>query len=122
MPDPLVRSPSPAAPRPLSPPSQRRGTAPLERPPPVLPSGLGPGAVDGRSFRSVLVEAAARIDTHERAVDAALARARRGAGLSPPELIAVQAGVYRYAHELELATKLVDKASGAVRQTLESQR
>jgi hypothetical protein len=41
---------------------------------------------------------------------------------SQEELIAIQAGVYRYTQELELASKLVDKASGAVKTTLQSQQ
>ena len=42
--------------------------------------------------------------------------------LLPGQLIAIQAGVYRYTQELELASKLVDKATGAVKQTLQSQQ
>ena len=58
----------------------------------------------------------------ERFVDGAIARARRGKDLEPGQLLALQAGVYRYTQELELAAKLVDKATGAVKQTLQSQQ
>ena len=58
----------------------------------------------------------------ERFVDGAIARARRGKNLEPGQLLALQAGVYRYTQELELAAKLVDKATGAVKQTLQSQQ
>jgi hypothetical protein len=51
-----------------------------------------------------------------------MTRAIGGAGqLSPQQLLAVQAGIYRYSETLELAAKLVDKASNAVRTTLQSQ-
>ena len=58
----------------------------------------------------------------ERFVDGAIHRARRGKDLEPGQLLALQAGVYRYTQELELAAKLVDKATGAVKQTLQSQQ
>ena len=40
---------------------------------------------------------------------------------SPPDLLRVQAAVYRYSQELDLTTKVVDKASGAVKQTFNTQ-
>ncbi len=55
-------------------------------------------------------------------MDGALRRAMRGRDLSPQRLLALQAGVYRYTQELELASKVVDKATGAVKQTLQSQQ
>jgi len=58
----------------------------------------------------------------ERMVDEVIRSARRGRVFSNEELIAIQAGVYRYTQELELASKLVDKATGAIRQTLQSQQ
>ena len=58
----------------------------------------------------------------ERLVEGVIQAARRGATFSNEQLIAIQTGVYRYTQELELASKLVDKATGAVRQTLQSQQ
>lgn len=58
----------------------------------------------------------------QRFMDGALRRAMRGRDLSPQRLLALQAGVYRYTQELELASKVVDKATGAVKQTLQSQQ
>ncbi len=46
---------------------------------------------------------------------------RSGAQMSAQQLLAVQAGIYRYSETLELAAKVVDKASNAVRTTLQSQ-
>lgn len=58
----------------------------------------------------------------ERLVNGVISAARHGATFSNEQLIAIQAGVYKYTQELELAGKLVDKATGAVRQTLQSQQ
>ena len=58
----------------------------------------------------------------ERLVNGVIHAARHGAAFSNEQLIAIQAGVYRYTQELELAGKLVDKATGAIRQTLQSQQ
>ena len=91
----------------------------------------------GRSFREVLGETApapevaaiperlralARsITSGERAVDRVIAQAAAGKDFSTPELIAIQARVYRYTQELELVSKLVDKACAGVKQTLQTQ-
>lgn len=58
----------------------------------------------------------------ERLVNGVISAARHGASFSNEQLIAIQAGVYKYTQELELAGKLVDKATGAIRQTLQSQQ
>jgi len=58
----------------------------------------------------------------ERLVNGVISAARHGATFSNEQLIAIQAGVYKYTQELELASKLVDKATGAIRQTLQSQQ
>lgn len=72
--------------------------------------------------RAMLRDAVRSITDGERMVDRAIRSARRGHVFSHEELLALQAGVYRYTQELELASKLVDKATGAVRQTLQSQQ
>jgi hypothetical protein len=50
-------------------------------------------------------------------------RAIRGtqAGSSPAELIALQAGIYRFSEAVDLASKIVDKGTQAVRTTLQNQ-
>ena len=72
----------------------------------------------GQALRS----AARSITRGGHLVDSVIRAARRGKTFSNEELLAVQAGVYRYTQELELASKLIDKASGAVRTTLQSQQ
>lgn len=44
-----------------------------------------------------------------------------GRQFSSPELIAMQAGVYRYAQELELTSKVVEKATSGIKQTMNTQ-
>ena len=68
-----------------------------------------------------LRELAHSISSGERAVDRVITQAAVGHDFSAPELIAIQARVYRYAQELELVSKLVDKACSGVKQTLQTQ-
>ena len=44
-----------------------------------------------------------------------------GRSFSPPELIAMQAGVYRFTQELELTSKVVEKATSGIKQTINTQ-
>lgn len=50
-----------------------------------------------------------------------LKEAMSGRKFSPQELLALQAGVYRYAQELELTSKVVEKATSGVKDTLKTQ-
>jgi hypothetical protein len=72
--------------------------------------------------RELVRDAALRIARGERRIDQVLRQVSHGRTLSNEELIALQATVYRYTQEIELAAKLVDKLTGAVRQTLTSQQ
>ena len=44
-----------------------------------------------------------------------------GRSFSTPELLAMQAGVYRFTQELELTSKVVEKATSTVKQTMNTQ-
>lgn len=44
-----------------------------------------------------------------------------GRQMSPPELLAMQAGVYRFSQELELTSKVVEKATSGLKQTMNTQ-
>jgi hypothetical protein len=44
----------------------------------------------------------------------------RAVGLDAAELIALQAGIYRYSEIVDLAAKFVDRAGSAVRTTLQA--
>jgi hypothetical protein len=58
-----------------------------------------------------------QIDTGEKLVQRALAPG--AAQLSASDLIALQAGIYRYSEAVDLAAKLIDRAGSAVRTTLQ---
>lgn len=95
-------------------PTHSRRFSEVLREPASEPPGLDVGqAIEG---------AADSLVRGQRFVDGALRRAMRGRELSPQRLLALQAGVYRYTQEMELASKVVDKATGAVKQTLQSQQ
>jgi len=44
-----------------------------------------------------------------------------GRQFSPQELLALQAGVYRFSQELELTSKVVEKATSGIKQTMNTQ-
>ena len=44
-----------------------------------------------------------------------------GRNFSAPELLAMQAGVYRFSQELELTSKVVEKATSTIKQTMNTQ-
>lgn len=69
-------------------------------------------------FAGLLAALGQRIDQGE----AVVTRATQGdlGTLGPAALIAVQAGIYRYVEAVDLASKLVDRASNAVRSVLQS--
>ena len=75
------------------------------------PRDLSPSA-----FQRVLERLGGSVDEGERIV----ARAAGGfASLDSAELIALQAGIYRYSEAIDLTAKLVDRATSAVRTVLQ---
>jgi hypothetical protein len=54
-------------------------------------------------------------------MDAILSLAESGKSFSPAELLSLQAHVYRASQELDLAGKVVEKATGGVKQVLQTQ-
>jgi hypothetical protein len=73
------------------------------------------------SLGPAVARAVQRLVDGGRYVDAALRAARRGE-LGNEQLLAIQAGVYRYTQELELAAKVVDKTTSGIKQVLQSQQ
>jgi hypothetical protein len=69
-------------------------------------------------FSGVLKHLGQRLDGGEALIDRAT-RSDLG-GLEAPALIAIQAGIYRYVEAVDLAAKLVDRATNAVRTVLQS--
>ncbi len=76
-----------------------------------------PAETGGAPFPEVLRRFAHKVDSGERLVRGAV-HGNLGA-LDAGALIAVQAGIYHYTEAIELAGKLVDRATGAVRQVLQ---
>jgi hypothetical protein len=102
----------------------------------IAPVALGeaawlPVAPEASVAPSAPTATAERHDTFDRALDrlgreidrgeALMRRSLHGAsGLDAAQLIALQAGIYRYSEAVDLASKLVDRAANAVRTTLQS--
>ena len=62
-----------------------------------------------------------RVSEAQRRLDQLLQLAESGKGFSPVELLAFQAHAYRASQELDLAGKVVEKATGGVKQVLQTQ-
>jgi len=85
--------------------------------PVAAPAGSdAPATAAAERFRDLLQD----LDRGEKFVDRVIRRAMAGRDLSPEQLIAVQAGVYRHAQQMETFSKLVDGVTGSVRRTLEA--
>jgi hypothetical protein len=92
--------------------SQRYELVPV--PPEQRPAAnAASGGATGPSFASALQGMGGAVDRGE----ALMARATRGnlGGLDAAQLIALQAGIYRYSEAVDLVAKLVDRASTAVK-------
>jgi hypothetical protein len=64
------------------------------------------------AFQRVLEGLGKELNTGERTVRRALAG---GTDLAPGELLALQAGVYRYSETIDLASKLIDRTATGVK-------
>lgn len=60
-------------------------------------------------------------DRGEASVRRVLDAGRRGVPLDPTSLLALQAGIYRYGETMDLAARLVDKASSGVKTVVQGQ-
>jgi hypothetical protein len=91
---------------------------------PPAPTGP-PDAGDTRAsaFAAVLRGVGREVEHGESLVRSALGAARSGAGgtMPPGDLIALQAGVYRYGEAVDLASRLVDRATSSVKTVLQGQ-
>jgi len=67
------------------------------------------------SFAQVLRGLGREIDSGETAMRSAVASMRAGGDFSPSQLIALQSGVYRYSEAIDLASRLVDRATSGVK-------
>lgn len=81
------------------------------------------GRVDSvRGARSQqAVQVLDRVSEAQKRLDHIMALAESGRSFSPTELLALQAHVYRASQELDLAGKVVEKATGGIKQILQTQ-
>jgi hypothetical protein len=94
----------------------------LAPPPPVSPAGPTESASSGPSFAAVLEGLGHEIDRGENTMRAAigeLGSSGGGADLAPSELISLQMGVYRYSDAIDVASRLVDRTTSAVKTVLQ---
>jgi hypothetical protein len=88
---------------------------------PVDAEGAGPrgptASASADSAGASFVQALQSVGTAVDRGEALIARASRGGlgALDSTQLIALQAGIYRYSEAVDLVAKLVDRASNAVR-------
>jgi hypothetical protein len=101
-----------AFPSEMGPPSTAAAPMPASAPAPV---GGPPKAPS--EFARLMGHLGRTLDQGERTVERA---AHGGSGLGAAELLALQSGIYRYVELVDLTTKLVDRAVGAVKTTLQS--
>jgi hypothetical protein len=113
--------------------SVRPEGAPLAPAPPPLPTARGkdpaqphvpspPPAADAATpFAEVLVGLGREAERGEALMRGAVGATAAGRDLSTSELLALQAGIYRYSEVIDLSAKLVDRASNAVRTVLSGQ-
>ncbi|MGA9523693.1 MAG: ATP-dependent helicase HrpB [Myxococcaceae bacterium] len=77
------------------------------------------GAPDAKSAQAA--QMLDRVTAAQQRIDHILDLAQAGKNFTPAELIAMQAHVYRASQELDLAGKVVEKATGGVKQVLQTQ-
>ena len=85
------------------------------------PTGIRPAAPEAGAFSRVFRSLGREIDRGEKAVVRATESAARGGDLGPNELLALQAGIYRYSEAVDLAAKLVDRVASGVKTVVAGQ-
>lgn len=84
--------------------------------PPSVPSGEGPS-----TFARLLRGLGAEVERGDSLARTAEGAARRSVPLAPVDLIALEASVYRYSEAVDLAARLVDRSTSAVKAVLQGQ-
>ncbi len=108
--------PGGVAPTQARPAPQGPGAVTAPRTPPALSHVAAP-----RLQRPTATQVVGQIAESQRKLDRILKLAESGKTFSPAELLAFQAHAYRASQEIDLASKVVDKATGAIKQTLQTQ-
>jgi hypothetical protein len=96
--------------------------APVVPPSPPAPAPTpAPQTAEPSAFSRLLHGLGREVNHGEAMMKSALAASRSGRDLSSGELIALQAGVYRYSEAVDLAAKLVDRTTSGVKTVLQGQ-
>lgn len=91
-------------------------TATLPPPPPAQAPQAGSTSTEAPSaFAGLLQSLAREVHRGESLTRSALGAAGAGHAIGPAELIALQAGIYRYGEAVDLASRLIDRATGALK-------
>jgi hypothetical protein len=89
------------------------------KPKETVPDAGPPEAKEPSAFSRLLHGLGREVDRGEHMVRRALGAG--GAELGPGELLALQAGVYRYSEAVDLSAKLVDRATSGVKTVIQGQ-
>ncbi len=98
------------------PPSEAPAHAGQARPPDAPDAASAPNApAQPSAFAGLLQSLAREVHRGESLTRSALGAAGAGHAMGPAELIALQAGIYRYGEAVDLASRLIDRATSAVK-------
>src|SRR5882724_7143080 len=87
----------------------------------VAPAPAAVSAPSESGFSAVLRGIGSELDRGEALSERAIHAGSAGARLSPEQLLALQAGIYRYSEAVDLVTQVVDRGTQAVKTTLQNQ-
>jgi len=86
------------------------------------PSAVGkPGKVDATQSGKGLKKLLGQVVEGQNKLDDIIKMATSGQTYGQQDLLAIQASVYKYSQELELTSKVVEKATSGIKQTMQTQ-
>ena len=86
------------------------------------PAAAGPlRPAEGPAVSKQITDVITQLRRDEKRLERYVRRAMAGQDFELPELVAMQSLVFRYSQRVELLSKLVDRVTGAVKQTLQTQ-
>jgi hypothetical protein len=101
---------------------EQRAVSPAPTEAPTASEPSAPASLPGSSvFARVIEGLGQEVRRGESLVRTALGASRGGRDIGPAELIALQAGVYRYGEAVDLASRLIDRTTSSVKTVLQGQ-
>jgi len=88
---------------------------------PVNGTNVGAAGAPQKVEAKAAAQVLERINTAQKQMDQILKLAQSGKSFTPAELLSLQAQVYSASQQLDLAGKVVEKATGGVKQVLQTQ-